>query len=208
MRPLRLATVVDVGANKGQFSLLARDINPGAKIIAFEPLPAAAATFSSLFAGDPLTRLHAVALGRDSGQARMHVSRRQDCSSLLEIGELQVRHAPGSDAAGQETILCKRLDAMLADGDIAAPALLKIDVQGGELAVLDGCGDRLARFDYVLSEVSFVPLYKGQPTADQIIAHLDGHGFAVAGVTAPWMAADGTCLQADFLFRRRPEAAA
>jgi len=45
LAPLRLRTIVDVGANVGQFSLLARALNPGARIVAFEPLAQAAARY-------------------------------------------------------------------------------------------------------------------------------------------------------------------
>ena len=40
-----LATAVDIGANRGQFSLAAREWSPGARMIAFEPLPGPGAVF-------------------------------------------------------------------------------------------------------------------------------------------------------------------
>src|SRR4051794_29918701 len=58
----RYATVVDIGAHTGQFSLLARYLYPEATIYAFEPLPEAAAKFREVFAGDPHVRLHEAAI--------------------------------------------------------------------------------------------------------------------------------------------------
>lgn len=54
--------------------------------------------------------------------------------------------------------------------DIAAPALLKLGVQGFELQALLGCEDLLDRFAYVYVEYSFVELYEGQAFADAVIA--------------------------------------
>lgn len=202
LRPLAFATIIDAGANKGQFSLLMRYLNPGAAIVAFEPMADAAQVFDRLFAADERTRLHRVALGRSGGMATLHVSRRPDSSSLLPISELQSRFAPGTGPAGLERVAVERLDHVLTDADIVAPALLKLDVQGGELAALEGCGDRLAAFDHIYAEVSFVPLYRGQALAHEVVAFLAAHDFALSGVNRPSHGPDGTCVQADLLFRR------
>ena len=47
-----LATVVDIGANRGQFSLAVREWAPRAKVFAFEPLTGAAGRFRKVFQGD------------------------------------------------------------------------------------------------------------------------------------------------------------
>jgi hypothetical protein len=47
----RFATVIDVGANKGQFAVYARTRWPSARLICFEPLPAPRATLARVTAG-------------------------------------------------------------------------------------------------------------------------------------------------------------
>ena len=54
--PMTLETVVDVGANTGQFSLLVRALHPPARIVAFEPLAGAAARYRRVFARTPRRR--------------------------------------------------------------------------------------------------------------------------------------------------------
>jgi hypothetical protein len=54
---------------------------------------------------------------------------------------------------------------------------LKMDIQGGELAALKGGTARLARCAMVQLEVSFVPLYEGQPTFGDIDVWMRGQGF-------------------------------
>src|ERR1700744_1241580 len=88
---LQLRTVVDVGANRGQFSLFALHTFPAARIVSLEPLAAPAERFRRLFAGEPRITLHQAALGpqTETGQATMHVSGHDDSSSLLPITATQ-----------------------------------------------------------------------------------------------------------------------
>src|SRR5262249_44678873 len=62
-------TVIDVGANRGQFALFCRNEFPQARIISFEPLSAAASCFRKLFGDDELVTLHRAALGSVASQS-------------------------------------------------------------------------------------------------------------------------------------------
>ena len=83
------------------------------------------------------------------------------------------------------------------------PALLKIDVQGYELAVLAGCDSLLAAFAFVYVECSFVELYDGQALATDVVDFLSARGFALAGVYNLTYNRVGAAVQGDFLFSRR-----
>src|SRR5512135_1938450 len=65
-------TVVDIGANRGQFALVARQCLPQARVISFEPLPAAAAKFRAIFAGDDLVTFFEAAIGPAPGNTTIH----------------------------------------------------------------------------------------------------------------------------------------
>jgi FkbM family methyltransferase len=56
---------------------------------------------------------------------------------------------------------------------------LKMDVQGGELMVLEGATERLRELLVVHTEVEFQPMYKGQPLFADIDSHLRGRGFVL-----------------------------
>src|SRR5271166_1754033 len=58
-----LNTIVDIGSNRGQFALTAREQLPDATIISFEPLSGPAEIYRSVFAGDRRAILHQVAIG-------------------------------------------------------------------------------------------------------------------------------------------------
>ena len=146
--------------------------------------------------------MHVAALGAEPGSRRLHVSGRDDSSSLLPIGR-QATVFPGTAATGSRDVdvdvLARHLDA-----STPRPVLLKIDVQGYELEVLRGAGAALDHVDEILCECSFVELYTGQPLAAEVIAHLADRGFALVNVSGIVTSADGQQLQADLTFRRRP----
>jgi FkbM family methyltransferase len=194
------ATVLDVGASRGQFALFALTKFPNARLICFEPLSEAYATLRKVITGQNV-ELHAIALGSLRSEATLHVSARDDSSSLLAIGVQQVATFPGTHEARTTKVTVDVLNTYL-DNDLPRPCLLKIDVQGFELEVLKGAGDGLARVDEVLVEASFVELYTGQALADEVIGYLADRGLRLIDVHGVVRSTDGNALQADFLFRR------
>ena len=198
-----LRTVVDIGANRGQFTLVARQYAQGAYIFAFEPLTEPAEVFRKVFQDDANTELHHCAIGAREGEALMHVSRADDSSSLLPITAMQTSTFPGTEERGTRRVTITPLDAALYPEQIQAPALLKIDVQGYELEVLKGCVELLGSFDYLLVECSYVELYTGQALAGEVIAHLTAAGFEMVERYKVVHDARGDAVQADFFFRRK-----
>ncbi len=200
-------TVLDIGANVGQFALLALRAFPEARIHSFEPIPKAADTFAAATRGEARVTLHRTALGRAASEAEIHLTAALDSSSLLAPG-LQSRIFPGTDAVGTITVPVARLDAVLAPDTLEGPVLMKIDVQGFEAEVLAGATGLLDRIDRIFVELSFVELYEGQPLAHEILGWLAARDFLLDGVyTGEHAYAGGRAVQADFLFRRRGVAA-
>jgi len=197
-----LVTVVDIGANRGQFSLAVRRWAPGAQVVAFEPLAAPADRFRKVFQDDSKVVLHQAAIGPEAGEAIIHVSAADDSSSLLPISQLQQRLFPGTGEVRTETIKVGRLADFVSTKEIAGPALLKLDVQGFELEALRGCEDLLECFACVYAECSFVELYSGQALAHDVIEWLARHGFILTGVYNPCYEKKGKTVQGDFLFAK------
>ncbi len=194
--------VIDIGANRGQFALVARACFPSAEIVSFEPLPGPVALFRRVFAKDVTTVLHVAAIGPKSEQCTMHVSGRDDSSSLLPISSLQEEIFPGTSEVETIDVRVAPLDAFVDESDIVAPAMLKLDVQGFELDALRGCESLLHRFDWVYCECSFVELYSGQKLAADVIDWLSSKGFRIKGMYNPSYDRDGLAIQADFLFQQ------
>lgn len=196
-----LATVVDIGANRGQFALAARAI-AGARVVSFEPLPAIAQLFNTLFTTDPEVSLHVAAIGERAEKKMIHLSARDDSSSLLEIGKAQSDLFPGTHEVGTMEVRVGTLDEFITAQDIARPAMLKLDVQGFEMQALAGCNSLITNFDYIYCECSFVELYKDQKLAGEVVAYLSRLGFLLAGMYNPAYDRDGNCIQADLFFKQ------
>lgn len=190
------STVIDVGANKGQFAVFARRRWPLARLICFEPLPGPRARLNAVTGGR--AEIHACALGEAEGEAMMHVASRVDSSSLLPLGDRQKRLF-SMDEIGQVTVPVRRLDAMIAPEDLDRPALLKIDVQGLEYETLKGAVGLLNYVDAVYVETSFVELYAGQKMAGDVAALLESARFTETGRFNVCVEG-GQDVQADLLF--------
>src|SRR5690606_12675394 len=155
--PLRrdFRTVIDVGANRGQFALYSRVRFPEAQIYSLEPLSKPRSQMLALFADDERVHVIGKAAGDAPGRARVNVSRQDDSSSLLAMAELQLERYPETRMAGTEDVEVDTLDSMFEGVDVQGPVLLKLDVQGYELAALQGASGLLGRVDTVLTEASF-----------------------------------------------------
>lgn len=175
---------------------------PQARIVSFEPLAGPAALYRAVFAGGDRARLVEAAIAPEPGEATIHMSARDDSSSLLPITVRQNALFPGTAETGTAIIQVTRLSDALPAGEIAAPALLKLDVQGFEVPALAGCEGVLDRFAWVYVECSFMELYAGQSLADEVIAWLRERGLQLAGVYNMSYDSEGRAVQADFLFGR------
>ncbi|MEY2605500.1 MAG: hypothetical protein QOH31_3316 [Verrucomicrobiota bacterium] len=194
---LDVATIVDIGSNKGQFALLAIEVFPRATIFCFEPLKEPAARLREML-GAEIT-LFETAIGPCEKEGIINVSKRCDSSSLLPFAK-QAEVFPGTEMKEQRVVPIVPLLQYLSPENIQSPALLKIDVQGYELEVLKGCEPLLACFRYVYSECSFVELYQGQALAGDVILYLIDRNFELSGVYGQVEDANRRPVQADFLF--------
>jgi FkbM family methyltransferase len=195
-------TVIDIGANRGQFAIFARDRWPNAKLICFEPLPGARGTLLRVANDLGDAEVLPYALGAEADRRRMRVSESDDSSSLLAATSRQLEAFPESvEVDGFDVDVC-RLDDVVSTGDVRAPALLKIDVQGAELDVLRGASGLLDQVHQMLVECSLLELYVGQALLDDVVVFAREGGFRVISVSAPIRAPGGPPLQCDVLFSR------
>jgi FkbM family methyltransferase len=201
LRRLACRTVIDIGANRGQFALAA--YASGSRVIhSFEPLESAAKSFESVFRHNQHVALHKVAIGPERARSILHVSNREDSSSLLPIGAGQISLFPGTGEVRTASVQIAPLQDFVAIPGIRAPALLKIDVQGYELDALRGCEALLEAFAYVYVECSFVELYGGQALAHQVIDWLQKRNLVLKSIHNCYEDNAGQVIQADFLFGR------
>lgn len=177
--------VIDVGAasmgKEGDpYHALLGD--PAVHVTGFEPRAEACAERN---AGAPPHHRYLPYFIADGTARDFHVCANPLTSSLYKPNDRLLSlfhnlHLPVVETSRVET---KRLDDL---PEIAACDLLKIDVQGAELDVLQG-GARVAGNALVVDvEVEFVPMYEGQALFGDIDVHLRGLGFMLHRFTAPF----------------------
>lgn len=194
--------IIDIGANRGQFALIARKNFPNIPIYSFEPLAEPAEIFKRVFANDPNTRLIECAIGRKKTTGTIHITLDDDSSSLLPITKTQSRLFPGSKEKTTRQVQVLPLQEALAGVEIPPGSLMKIDVQGYELEVLQGSENLLDKFSLLYIECSYVELYQGQALAHQVIAWLAERNFLLTGVYNTYYDKTGQAIQSDLLFAR------
>lgn len=164
--------IIDGGAGSGGFARNARATWPNSRIISFEPHSRFNKVLQPLDANHEIRRK---ALGAYNGQVKLFTTHGPESNSVLEFlgeGPLEKIHqVVGHEYVGQYT-----LDATCAaDGPVD---LLKLDVQGAELRVLEGAKGILQKHSPVLYvEVALQAQYQHQPLLSDVDFYLKQLGY-------------------------------
>lgn len=190
--------VVDGGANKGHVTAALLEALPGARLVAFEPLPRLARKLAKRFADEPRICVIAAALGEAPATLPLGVMNRPTLSSLLAPTGIRDKYADETlDVTETVQVPVVRLDATLPRADI-----IKLDVQGFELAALRGASGLLDGVAAVVAETARYPLYEGQPLLPELEAYLAGFGLHLEAVHDFFRDAAGVIVSGDALFVR------
>ncbi len=176
LRDLDFGTCIDVGANRGQFSLLIRGQKPGCEIFAFEPLTEPADQFEEIHGDSSRVTLFRHALGSAPESREIQITAKNDSSSFLPPDEVK-QYGAIAQIVATENVRIERLDQVLDKDRISPRTLLKLDVQGFEDEVLAGATALLERIEWIYTEVAFSPLYEGQPLFNDLHAILTEMGY-------------------------------
>jgi len=204
LKALGIRTVLDVGANVGQFASLARAAFPTARIVSFEPLPDCHARLQRRFRNDGRFQAMQIALGSKAETREFQRSSYSPSSSLLQMTDQHRDAFRATAATTPVSVEVRRLDDALDGLSVEDPLLLKLDVQGFELEVLRGAARTLERCSLVLLEASLQKsLYVGEALFADLFGYLGERGFALAGIVGGLRdPRDGRPLQVDALFER------
>lgn len=185
-----IQVVFDIGANEGQYATELRDSGYHGRIVSFEPQAAAYQRLAARATADPRWDVRQIAVGNRSGPAELHVAANEVSSSLLAMERRHEDVAPGSAYVAVEAVQEATLDSVALEllAEKERP-MLKMDVQGYEMRILEGAEQLLSRAEVVEAEVLLDALYEGQASFRQLIDTLDDAGYRAAsfepGLTDP-----------------------
>ncbi len=132
----------DIGANLGFFSLfLGRSVAGGGLVYAFEPVPRNASMIerNADLNGIENIRVMRMALSGEDGKGNLLLARHVGGAMLREAGT-------PPDLAGSMVVATARVDTLVDRQEIRPPNVVKIDVEGAEMAVLLGMERTLQRW--------------------------------------------------------------
>jgi len=194
-------TIIDVGANVGDWSRTAASVFASSRILMFD--------------GDPDNEAALLNTVRDIG------SRSECFLSLLGPEKKDAvtfyKHKPDIGTTGSSilpeltsfekeviTLPMDTLDSLTDGAALRAPLLLKLDVQGFELEVLMGGRRTLGLSEVVLIEVSLLPYNDGAPLFADVVAFMNEEGFVAFDFCGQFRRqSDHALFQTDVAFARR-----
>ncbi len=201
-----LRTILDIGANEGDFAKTMSERHPTATIYSFEPLAGPFSALQAKTSGVSRCKAFNFALGDADAEVEIHRSAYSPSSSILPMTNLHREAFPiSAEDGGTERIQIRRLDDLARELDLKDALLVKVDVQGFEANVIRGGCQTLSRAEVLIVETSFQTLYQGQPLFDDVYQMLKSLGFSYAGNWDQLLdPRTGFVLQADGIFLKAP----
>jgi FkbM family methyltransferase len=182
----RINCVLDVGANSGGYGRLLRSVGYRGRVVSFEPVSATFEELQRRTARAAEWRALQLALGERNGVCSINVGRNSVFSSLLSPTSFSHDHFGAvSEVTHSEDVPMRRLEELMpecVDGIAEPRVFLKLDTQGYDLQVVEGCGTALRLVHAIQSELSVRPLYEGAPSYVESLDRLRIYGYELSGV--------------------------
>ena len=159
-------TVIDCGAGVGDWTKAVQRVLPAARFLMIDPLDNNRARLENM--ESPTVDYEKVLLG--AGEEEIDFFQHGFQSSIYPN--------TNGDPWGEPTkINTKPLDKLT--DYLEGPILLKMDVQGSELNVLQGAARTLERVEVIMLELTLFPFMEGMPTIVDVMNYMDYIGFMV-----------------------------
>lgn len=186
--------IIDIGANNGEWAKMIKRVYPQAFVLCLEANKQCA---SKLI--EKNLDYEICLLGNENKFDVPYYSNNNsvDCTGNSLFREV-TEHYNNENC----TILyleMKTLDNCLINKNIDKIDLLKIDVQGAELLILQGAIDTLKITEFILLEVSILKYNDGAPLFADVIKFMDANNFNVFDIMENHMI-NNLCFQIDILF--------
>lgn len=198
-----LGTILDVGANVGQFALAAALHFPGSKIYSFEPLPDVFRELQKNTRTKKNIKSFNCAIGNHNGKILFHRNQYTRLSSSLKIHNHNDNPRYKENKTSLISVDISRLDEFKKVLDIRPPALLKMDVQGMEADVLMGSTGLLPHIDFILYEAPLVQLYDDQPLFGEIHSITNNLGYKLVAPLFLNKGKDDKIIEMDVLYEKK-----
>jgi FkbM family methyltransferase len=205
LQALPIRSIIDVGANSGQFARMISPKFPDAHIWCFEPLQEPFEQLSRWAdrVGKGRISVFNVALGEDEGTRQMwHHVDHSPSSSFLQTTHAGEEIYPLTKKQVSSHVHMTTLDGIVSELSAPLPPeiLIKLDVQGYEERVIKGGIKTFRLSKACIVEICLDPIYEGQPTFKGIFQSLHDLGYRYVGNLSQTLADDGHVIFLDAVF--------
>lgn len=177
-------TVIDVGANIGDWALpAAHAVGAEGLVLAFEPTPRVAAALGKSALANRLKQLKIFPVALSSAAGEVDFSVEQENTGGSRLGKIpddreklysHLRHF------NHIKVQARTLDDVIGEHDIHRVDVIKIDVEGNELSVLEGAQETLRRFKPALFLETGL---EDGDSRERMAAKLSSLGYGIVGVS-------------------------
>jgi FkbM family methyltransferase len=185
------ATVVDVGADHGDWTRMVKRIFPNARVLMVEARPEKEQALRAVVSDHP---------GAVTANIQLLGPERRESMTFYDVeGGSSIYPEQSSVRQRVVTYPMRPLDDL-----VSGPVdLLKLDVQGYELEILRGASEVLRSVEVVVSEISLIPINKGAPLLADVVAAMRDYGFVAYDICSfIRRPLDEALWQTDFIFVR------
>jgi FkbM family methyltransferase len=200
---------IDVGAAAGIYTqLLAELVGPTGQVLSIEPLAFAHPTWSRVLGSfrRPTVSRHRLALGAEPGKATMSVPAGRHGMvtgrSFLAVNTEGVGSNAEFVRQMDVDVEVETLDRLVERAGLRRLDFVKIDVEGGELAVLRGGGATIDKFrPALLLEIEERHISRYQHSAADVVAELTRRGYTMNIWQHGWQPTTTVCAHSrNYLF--------
>jgi len=179
VNPQTVRVVIDGGAYHGNFSIKLARLFPKAKVYAFEPAESSYRVLVDNVRFNLRVQPVNLALSSASGIQELYYTSYGQTAALTPPGSAGQRYYPGRMRVDHiERVQSVTLDEWAEREGVTRVDVIKLDLEGHELAALQGAGQRvLPSARLVYTEVRFVEMHQGSCLFCQVADYLQAQGF-------------------------------
>lgn len=193
-------SVIDGGANQGQWASEILKSYPNLNLISFEPTPSAFEILRLNAQKNDSWEVVNSALGNYDGMIEMNLASNEGQSSSILEPASHLIHYPQVKFDKIANVPVVRLDTYLVN--YSRPIYIKLDVQGAEEIALEGAERILEDVIAIELEIAIDYAYTGQMDFAETVEKLHKLGFSVFSISDPIRDSNGFTMFVDAIFVR------
>jgi len=189
--------ILDIGAHHGDWARLAKQIFPNSNILMFE-----ANQDNEQILKNSGFDYEIALLGNVDNESVDYYAIKSGYTTGNSIFKEKSKHYTG-DGFETRTLTMTTVDKLLEKRGSVKPNFIKMDVQGAELLVLEGCKNSLDVCDFILLETQTLEYNKNAPMMSDVISKLDALGYQVFDIFGLHYLPNQMLFQLDILFVKK-----